>query len=249
LRLPASWVNLKADGQTLTKEELEEAGPYRPDPVGIGKEDLMTFIDAAFAFALTLTAYDITFPLLTSGTDTALIDGLIQTIPQFMAYAFSFFMTIIYWVMMRRAFSYFLKIDRVVLWLAIIFTFLIVASPFSAALLAGHPGNPPVYLFYGILGVIYTDIMIAIWWWGTNGYRLIHPDMPMETIKGMQRLFLLMLLPPMAVSVIAFFSTQAAMFSIITLYVVFFAVSMMRPEQQTIEERNVASIFRRHRRG
>ncbi|HEY3272330.1 MAG TPA: TMEM175 family protein [Methanocella sp.] len=232
----------------LTKEELEEVGPYRPDPVGIDKESLMTFLDAAFAFALTLTAYDIAVPVLTSGTDAALIEGLIQTIPQFMAYAFSFFMTIIYWVLMRRAFSYFVKIDRVILWLVIIFTFLIVASPFSAALLAGHPGNPSVYVFYGILGAIYTDIMIAIWWRGTSGYRLIHPDMPGETIKGMHRLFVLMLLPPVTVSIIAFFSTQVAMFSIIIFYVVFFAVSVMSPEERATGRRHFLHYIRGHRR-
>ncbi len=110
-------------------------------------ERIALFSDAVFAIALTLLIIEIKIPDVHEGvvTDTALLNGLFQTIPKFIGFFVSFFVIALYWISHHRMFYYLHSYNQKLLWANILFLLTIVVMPFSTALYSEY-FNPMLHV-------------------------------------------------------------------------------------------------------
>ena len=136
-------------------------------------ERLIFLSDGVFAIALTLLVVSLAVPA--SSSDLAA--ELWQLRPRFLSYGVSFLAIAAFWISHQRVFRYIVDVDRVFLWISLIFLLCIGFQPFPTAVL-GTSGDQPlaVTLYAGTL-LATSLLVLAMWLYGAGGHRLVLPDL------------------------------------------------------------------------
>src|SRR5579875_1405631 len=95
---------------------------------------LILFSDAVFAIAITLLVLEIKIPATDWKnviTTEKLNESLIEILPHFASFVFSFFIIGFYWTVHHRAFGFVTDFDGAVIWLNLLVLFFVVLLPFS----------------------------------------------------------------------------------------------------------------------
>jgi uncharacterized membrane protein len=155
---------------------------------GLAKTRIETLCDGVFAIAMTLMIFNIKVPDLAGDAPSdALVSELFSLWPQFVVYAISFVMLGVYWVGHHNQYHYIRRVDRVLLWINIVFLLCVGLIPFSTALLGRYPGRQPAVIVYaGTLMLVGTMLLIH-WRYAVSHRRLVHPDIEDEVVERATR--------------------------------------------------------------
>jgi uncharacterized membrane protein len=145
---------------------------------------VVAFSDAIFAIAATLLVLSIQFPqdLKAPNLDSKLWDEYQDVLPQVLAYALSFFVIGRYWLAHHRMFKLIRRIDGRFIALNLIMLGFIALLPFPTEVFGNYATDRPAFIVYAA-GVAATGIAsTVVWWYATDGNRLIDPSTPREWV-------------------------------------------------------------------
>jgi uncharacterized membrane protein len=139
-------------------------------------EHVTSFADAIFAFSITFMAISINIPSLAENlTQAQVIHKLLQSIPEFVIYAISFFVIGVYWIAYHQIFNQIVSSDSVVTWLTLVFLFFITLIPFATNLQIGF-GYRILFILYALVLSIAGGLLTITWLHATKN-KLIDKDM------------------------------------------------------------------------
>jgi uncharacterized membrane protein len=120
-----------------------------PPSIGISKHRLESLADCVFAFAMTLLILDVKLPPPMPGqSNVALLERLAYLWPKLFTFAQSFLILGTIWVGHQALFHFVRHVDRIFIWLNIVFLMLISGLPFSTALLSEHHTQAAAVVVY-----------------------------------------------------------------------------------------------------
>lgn len=150
------------------------------------KNRLEALTDGIFAFAMTLLVTSLILPRSAFVTDTS-AQALFTLIPDFYHYIIAFFILAAFWMAHHRQFSHVKYLNPRFVTLSIIGLFLVTLVPFSTSFIGDYydPVSSMVFEFnLMILGLVFT----FQWYYATQNYRLVSPDVPHDRIRlGLMR--------------------------------------------------------------
>lgn len=116
---------------------------------------LMTFSDGVIAITITLMAFGIRLPDTTvPWTDATLWTALIDLVPQYRAYLFSFLVIGIFWLGHRSKFTHITRHSQTLVWLNMLFLFEVGFMPFVTDVLAQSGGTLATILYAATVATI-----------------------------------------------------------------------------------------------
>ena len=160
-----------------------------PREAWLTKDRLETLVDGIFAIAMTLLVLNIKLPVMTDEEAKAnLASALSRLTPHLFAFAMSFLLLAVFWMVHHRQFHSIAKIDGPFIWLNILMLGLIVLVPFTTSLVGEYEKNLlSVVLFEANLLAIGLSIW-AYWWYASKNHRLLVPDVTEKQIRyGLRR--------------------------------------------------------------
>ncbi len=151
-----------------------EGGPEAaPD---IGRDRLLAFSDAIFAFAITLLALDVRLPDLPAGaTNEQLIDALSQLAPNVFAYAVTFAVVGLFWLAHWRRFQFITHVDEPLLLVNLVLLGFVALLPFPTAVLGAH-GNLPAATVVYVVNLSAVGLLGTASWFVAYRRGLVRPD-------------------------------------------------------------------------
>jgi TMEM175 potassium channel family protein len=187
---------------------------------GSDVERLVFFSDAVFAIAVTLLALEIRLPVMHDPSTHELLEALHGLLPQFYSFAISFWIISVYWLAHHRIFRYIRAYDRRLLVINLFFLMWIVLMPFSASLLGAYGSYQLVLIVYFSHMILTSLSMALLWWYASRGRKLVDPDIdPVVVRYNNARILSLLLIFLLAIG-ISFFSTAAAGYFVLLLFIV-----------------------------
>jgi len=177
-----------------------------------GVRRLENLADGVFSIAMTLLVLDLRIPQLPSSiSDEQLGASLATLLPNFLSFILSFLLLAIYWIGHHIQFSFIRRTDRTHQWLNMLFLFLIVLVPFSAAMLGRFGSHRLAVVWYGGNIAAAALALQLHWWYATRNRRLVDPALTDAIVRRLSaRLLLSIIVYPIAM-VIAFFSTTTSL--------------------------------------
>ena len=119
------------------------------DPSGLGKGRIEAFSDGVFAIAITLLVLEIHVPQASNTAVVHLTGALLALWPQLLSYALSFVIVGVYWVGHHLMMHSLRRVDRMLLWLNLLFLLFLTLIPVSANLLGQFRAVPIAVAAYG----------------------------------------------------------------------------------------------------
>jgi len=141
-------------------------------PGGLDPGRLTAISDGIFAVALTLLILDVRPP---DVAVSKLGSALVATAPRFGIFALSFAIVAYYWVVHHLIFAYVRVANRGLLWSNLLFLFMIVVLPFSAAVLGRYPLEAPSLIIYGS-NLACCSLTLGLSWWYASRAGLLEVD-------------------------------------------------------------------------
>ncbi len=182
-----------------------------------GLDRLLALADGVFAIAITILVLDIRVPPdLTVRELTAHVADLI---PEVVSYAISFVVIAIYWQAQRETFEYIERHDRVLTWMTLLFLMAIAFLPFPTLLLGEYSNRQISVVFYASDAAVASLLLVGIGWYASRGRRLVSEDLDDERAGLRTAQGLAVPLVFLASIAISFWSTEAATFSWLLLFV------------------------------
>jgi uncharacterized membrane protein len=183
-----------------------------------------TLVDGVLAIALTLLVLELS-------VDTHVLEAissghLLDISNELMGYTLGFLVIGIYWVMHHFMFHFIKRSDGVVVWLTIVFLLFAALVP-----LATKVNNAYEYqsenglIFYSTTVVISILLLLVIWVYSTQGYRLVDKDLDKRTISFVSKTILIgcvLFIIPTAAS---FIIPEAGYFGYVSLAYMIFATA------------------------
>ena len=146
-------------------------------------EHVTSFADAIFAFSITFMAISISIPSLAQNlTQAQVIHKLLQSIPEFVVYAISFFVIGVYWIAYHQIFNHIISSDSVVTWLTLVFLFFITLIPFATNMQIGY-GYRILFILYALVLTIAGGLLTITWLHATKN-KLIDKDLTQREIHS-----------------------------------------------------------------
>lgn len=144
--------------------------------------------DGVFAIAMTLLVLNIAAPVMTDPSNEILFDKLIELIPHFFAYAMSFFLLAVFWIIHHKQFSTIKRANETLLWINILCLMLVVLIPFSASLRGEHENLQLAAIFFDMNMLVVGVLFYFQYWYATKNHRLIDKDLDPELVrKGLRK--------------------------------------------------------------
>jgi uncharacterized membrane protein len=150
---------------------------------------LEAFSDGVFAIAITLLVLDVTVHA-PGGHDLA--HALLRAWPSYVGYAISFLTIGIIWVNHHACFRHIARVDRVLLFLNVLFLLFVAFIPFPTRLLAEYvrtPGGTAAAVVYGLTLTSTAICFNALWQYAARGDRLLRTDADRREVTGITRSF------------------------------------------------------------
>jgi uncharacterized membrane protein len=148
---------------------------------------LEAFADGVFAIAATLLILNVTV----SGAPLA--RELVQIWPSYAAYAVSFLTIGIIWVNHHTVMGQVARVDRLFLFLNVLFLMFVAFIPFPTRLLAEYintPGASAAAVAFGVTLTITATWFNLLWRYAANGRRLLREDADELLVEGIGRSYL-----------------------------------------------------------
>jgi uncharacterized membrane protein len=140
--------------------------------------------DGIFAIAMTLLILQVQVPQLEQPvTQRALWNALTLQAPHVTGYFVSFILLGCLWVGHHAQFHFIRRVDRVLLWLNILFLACIGFIPFATALLSEYQRQPIACALYALTLVVAAAFLYAQWAYATKGRRLVDHDIDEQVVK------------------------------------------------------------------
>lgn len=148
-------------------------------------EYVISFSDAVFAFAITFMALTIDIPDLTPNlTQSQLIQKLIDMYPQVESYFLSFFVIAIFWLSYHHVFNHIKDSHISMVYLNLLFLFLITLLSISTSLVITFNSYQISYLIYSSVVITTSLLLVIIWRYATNKFKLVDENLNPLFIKG-----------------------------------------------------------------
>jgi uncharacterized membrane protein len=185
----------------------------------ISTSRLESFSDGVFAIAATLLILNVH-----AGT-RSLGPSLLHSWPSFAAYAVSFVTIAIIWINHHTVFAQIGQVDRLFLFINILFLMFVAFIPFPTGLIASHLRGSdlePAALTYGATLTITAVFFNALWFYAAAGHRLLRPDADPRIVSGISRSYLPGPFIYLAATLIAFANALASvvLFALIAVFYV-----------------------------
>jgi TMEM175 potassium channel family protein len=151
------------------------------------KSRLEAFADGVFAIAATLLILNVTV----SGAPLA--RELVQIWPSYAAYAVSFITIGIIWVNHHTVMGQIARVDRLFLFLNVLFLMLVAFIPFPTRLLAVYINSPeaqPASIAFGVTLTMTAIFFNLLWRYAATGRRLLREDADQQLVDGIGRSYL-----------------------------------------------------------
>lgn len=146
-------------------------------------ERLTFFSDAVFAIAMTLLVIDVKLPVGIVSTDRALVQILLNLLPNYIAFVSSFLVIARFWVGHHQLFGMLETSDNRLLW-ANLFLLLVVAfMPFPTAVLSEYVQLRVGMCFYGAWLVVIGAMQVIVTRAALAGRRLVRADVPDAALR------------------------------------------------------------------
>ena len=202
---------------------MGEAQKEQSDKVETGRLEALS--DGVFAVAITLLALNLTVPAVKSvGPGHSLVNGLLDQWPEYVAYGLSFVTILIMWINHHNLFRLIKRTDHVFLILNGLLLMVIAVIPFVTAMLADYiqePDKKTAQVVYSATFLIMALTYNVMWRYASKDLRLLDADGKLETVKSINRQYVVG--PPLYLLavVLAFISAEASLALCIVLAVFF----------------------------
>lgn len=143
---------------------------------GFSTARVETLGDGIFAIVMTLLVLQLRIPAGTLARDFP--HELRQLWPQLGAYVVSFVVLGIYWVAHHNQFAFIKAVDRVLLWINILFYLVVALVPFSASVAGGYHEEPLASAVYGGNLIAVGLVLLLHWRYATSQPALSEPVDP-----------------------------------------------------------------------
>lgn len=154
------------------------------DEMGLTKGRLLGFCDAVIAIAITLLALEIRLPELPeTEMNTALIDALAGVFPNILSFIISFFVIASFWLSLHRIYYLVEKLDRIFIWLTLVFLFFIALMPFPTSAIGRYGSEPAALMFYAVMIIMVSAVAHLMWRYASGRRRLISTALDPNIVK------------------------------------------------------------------
>jgi uncharacterized membrane protein len=154
----------------------------------ISKSRIETLTDGVFAIVMTLLVLEVAVPQVShSEAATELPKELLELWPVVLSYGMSFIILGFFWIYHHDQFHYIKRVNRIFVWITILYLMFIAFIPFSTALLGEYRDQQISVIIYG------TNIAIAAfwayiqWWYAAKDHHLIDSDLDPTFVTIMSR--------------------------------------------------------------
>jgi uncharacterized membrane protein len=200
---------------------------------------LEAFSDGVFAIAITLLVLDVTVH---APGGHGLTQALLRAWPSYVGYAISFLTIGVIWVNHHACFRQIGRVDRVLLFLNLVFLLFVAFIPFPTRLLAEYvrtDGASAAAVVYGLTLTCTAICFNALWRYAARGGRLLRPDADMREVSGITRSFWPGAIVYGVATAIAFASAwaSAALYGAIAVFYVLSSSFFGSEPQDTLGER------------
>ncbi|HZD12856.1 MAG TPA: TMEM175 family protein [Candidatus Binatus sp.] len=161
----------------------------REEVNGLGKNRVEGLTDGIFGTVMTILV--LSLPVL-SISDLGPLDApgidvygtlLRVLIPRILIYVVSFAILGVYWVGHHNLFHYIKRTDRILLWVNLGFLMCVGLLPFSTVLLGRYDTLQAAVVVYGLNLMAVSLLLRVIWWYATNGGRLVDHDLDPHVVR------------------------------------------------------------------
>src|SRR5437667_8075888 len=149
---------------------------------------LETFSDGVFAIAITLLVLLFERPHLSEGQ--TLEHVLLHQWPSYASYVVSFVTIGIIWVNHHTLFRHIVRVDRVFLFLNVLFLMCVAFLPYPTAVIARYVRSDDATAAAVMYGLALTATAICfnvLWQYAARGYRLLAADADRRAVAGITR--------------------------------------------------------------
>src|SRR5687767_14863032 len=127
-------------------------------------ERIVFFSDAVFAIAITLLIIEVKVPHLEhTATDRDFIMSLVQLIPNFVGYFFSFLVIGAYWMGHHKIYGHIVNWNYGLVWRNILFLLAIAFMPFTTAFFSEYPTRLVPIVLYASTFTLAGALEIFLW--------------------------------------------------------------------------------------
>lgn len=157
----------------------------RYEGMDLGTQRIETLTDGMFAIIMTILVLNLSLPVVTESGSDDLSERLIEMLPDIWAYALSFAVLAVVWMLHHYQFSFIRDTDSLLLWLNIIFLMFASLMPFSTMLLR-EPDQAVALRVYDTNIFLVLLALYALWWYATRGCRLVDTTIEKRAVRLMK---------------------------------------------------------------
>jgi uncharacterized membrane protein len=157
---------------------------------GVETARLETFSDGVFAIAITLLVLLFEVPHLSDGE--SLTHALTHQWPSYASYVVSFVTIGIIWVNHHTLFRHIVRVDRVFLFINVLFLMCVAFIPYPTAVVARFVRSGDARAAAALYGITMTSMAVSfnvLWQYAARGYRLLAADADRREVAGITRSF------------------------------------------------------------
>jgi uncharacterized membrane protein len=176
-------------------------------------EDIVSFGDAIFAFAITFMTLAIDIPDLPPNlTESELLSRLYELYPQVESYIISFAVIAIFWISYHQVFNFIKESHISMVYLNLLFLLLITFLSITTSLVINYGSYQIPYVIFCVVVIMTSSLLALIWWYATKDYRLVDKDIHPFLVRGI--MVNLLLIPfVFAISIlVSFFNLDIAQY-------------------------------------
>ena len=157
----------------------------RYEGMDLGTQRIENLTDGMFAIIMTILVLNLSLPVVTGSGSDDLSERLIEMLPDVWAYALSFAVLAVVWMLHHYQFSFIRDTDSLLLWLNIIFLMFASLMPFSTMLLR-EPDQAVALRIYDTNIFLVLLALYAHWWYATRGCRLVDTSIEKRSVRLMK---------------------------------------------------------------
>jgi TMEM175 potassium channel family protein len=172
------------------------------------KTRIEAFSDGVFAIVITLMAFDIKL-----GANVGdLRQALHLLLPKLNGYILSFALVGMYWVAHHQMFHVFRRINRVLMWLNLLFLLFVTFLPFTTSLLSVGSLSQLAVIIYGANLAVNSLVLFSMWYYATRIAQLHDSRLTVEVRREVDQRILSMPLLAIASIAISFYNVRFSLF-------------------------------------
>ncbi len=156
--------------------------------VGSPSDRIQALADGIFAVAMTLLVLELRVPDLgPQASDARLLSALGSLVPKVFSWASGFVILGTFWIGHHYQFQYIRRLNRVILWINLVFLLTISFLPFVVALISTYGAMRVACILYGVTLVVAMACLLVQWLYATvPSRRLVGQSLPPQVFAGLR---------------------------------------------------------------